>query len=152
MTETSARRNLPLLIVLAVSALVVIVSLIAVFTRSAPAPLDPNSPEGVVQTYMQAVIDDDLTAARALLTAELRENCQTSQPSPPTGVRITHVRTIERTDEATVTVDIGSPGGGGLFGPSDYVSRESFELARTDEGWRIAVAPWQFETCWEAFQ
>ncbi len=149
MTPLSDRRNLPLLIALGAAALLVAISLIVVLTRGAPVAMHPDSPEGVVQRYAQAVIDDDLHTARGLLAPSRAAQCEEMTPEPDPGIRLTLVRTDERENTATVHVEMSVSSGNGLFGPSDSVWRESFDLERTPEGWGITRAPWQFMVCTE---
>lgn len=152
MTTPSSRQNLPLLIALGAAALLVVISLIVILTRGAPVEMHPDSPEGFVQRYAQALIDDDRAAARELLTPGLAAECTDTDPGSGDGVRLILVRTDERENTATVHVEVSTPGGGGLFGPSDYVSRESFELERSDGVWGITRAPWQFTICEEMWR
>lgn len=152
MTTASKPRNLPLLIVLAVIAFIVIVSVVVVATRSGSVAVDPNSPEGVVQRYTEAILDDDRDAARTLLAPRIAEDCTTTEPYVDAGTRVVLLNTRTDADRRIVNVEVSTPGGGGIFGPSDYVSRESFTLEPTDDGWGVASAPWRFTICEEMWQ
>ena len=58
-----------------VGAAVLIVSLVAVALVREPAQLDPNTPEGTVQVYLQALSDGDYEGAFAVLDPEFYEGC-----------------------------------------------------------------------------
>jgi hypothetical protein len=154
MTQNSdaGQRNLPLLITMGAVALVVLVSLIVIFTRGAATQLDPASPEGVTQRFAQAVLDDDLVAARALLTPELAKTCTPEIAQADRGVSVSLLRSEISGDEATVYAEIVIPSGSGLFGPNDYVNRVTFGLEKTDGVWGISDAPWQFVICEEMWK
>ena len=53
----------------------VVVALVVVFTRGAPAPLDESTPEGVVQRYSAAVIEGDEATAITYLVPALGDDC-----------------------------------------------------------------------------
>src|SRR5690606_14946781 len=123
---------------------IVVVALVVVLTRGGAAPLDESSPEGVVQRYVQAVIDDDVAGAEQYLHPELTEKCEALDGVLSDGVRVTLRRTVERGDTATVQVIIVYSGGSGLFGPSEYQSDDRFTLKRDGDAWRITETPWEF--------
>lgn len=59
--------------------LVAAVAAAAIFTSLRPSPqLDPNTPEGVVQAFFQAVEADDWEGLWALLATSLQEQCEPS--------------------------------------------------------------------------
>ncbi|MFP5330822.1 MAG: hypothetical protein ACLGHX_00440, partial [Acidimicrobiia bacterium] len=57
--------------VLLIGAIVVVAALVAL-TRSEPATLDPSTPEGTAQRYVQAILDGDNATAEDMV---LEENC-----------------------------------------------------------------------------
>ncbi len=148
MQTPAARPDRTLLVILSIVAAVVILALVVVFTRGAPAPLDPTTPEGAVQAYSTAVIDGDRDAATALLTRDNRENCERIEPSPAMDVRITLVSTKVTGDRAVVRVSIANDYGSGPFGGSSYETDDSFVLVREGGDWRIDTAPWQLMICY----
>ena len=56
-----------------VGAAVLIVALVAVALVREPAQLDPNTPEGTVQVYLQAISDGDYEGAFAVLDPDFYE-------------------------------------------------------------------------------
>ncbi|HNP16709.1 MAG: hypothetical protein KF739_00500 [Cryobacterium sp.] len=137
-----------LLVIVSVIAAVVVLALIVVFTRGAPAALDPSTPQGVVQSYSQAVIAGDRTTAMDLLTATVREKCDRADPYPTTSQRVTLVSTTVTGHNAVVQVSISSNSGGGPFGGSEYQSEGRFTLVSEGGSWRIDSAPWEFTICY----
>lgn len=142
--------RLPLLLTLIALVAVIAVALVVVFTRGASAPLDESTPEGVVQRYVQAILDGETDAAEEYLHSELTADCEPfdyhRHPSSEE-VRVTLRGTTESGDTATVRVIIAYPGGSGLLGPTEYQSEERFSLKRDADLWRITDAPWDFTIC-----
>ena len=124
---------------------VVIASLASSWTVS---PRDPNSPEGVVQTYMQAVVDHDTEAALSLL--EPGTKCTISnfqQTYYDRSSRVTLVDVNTTGDRATVHVRIEHSNGDPFGGTWD--EEQYFQLLRTGEAWRILGTPWPVYSCGE---
>ncbi|MET0933046.1 MAG: hypothetical protein ABWX56_04995 [Mycetocola sp.] len=138
-----ARRNL--VILLSVIAVLVIVSLIVVFTRGDAELLDESTPEGVVQRYSMAVIDGDDDAAVDYLTSAARDQCGTIDNTVSDDVRVTLISTNLRDESADVTVQV-STHEGGAFG-SEYSYEEDFRLVRDRGDWLIESAPWSLTVC-----
>ncbi len=149
MDTVDRRPDRTLLIVVAAVAALVVIALIVVFTRGGAAPLDESTPAGVVQRYTEAVIAGDEEAARGYLAADVRDGCERLDPGALDDVRVTLESTIDRGDNADVDVSIVTTSSGGLFGPSEYRTEESFALVREGERWVIDSAPWQFAVCVE---
>ncbi len=145
-TRTTPDRTL--LVIVAIIAAVVALALVVVFTRGAPPALDPATPQGVVQSYATAVVDGDRAAAAALLTAEIRDNCERADPGILRDVRLTIVSATVSANTAVVRVSITQGSGGGLMGGSRYSSDDSFSLIRENASWRIDSAPWEFMVCY----
>lgn len=148
MQPTSGRTDRTLLIVISLIAVVAVLAVVVVFTRGAPAQLDPSTPEGVVQSYTNAVIDDNRPVATALLAQHIRENCDRAEPGMLTDIRVTVVSTKVTGETAVVRVLISHGSTGGAFGGSGYESDDSFSLAMEDGAWRIDSAPWEFTVCY----
>ena len=56
------------------------VAVAAIVTSLRPSPqLDPNTPEGMVQAFFQAVEAENWEGLRALLSAPLQEECEASE-------------------------------------------------------------------------
>ncbi|WP_430647154.1 hypothetical protein [Agromyces sp. GXS1127] len=141
------RPDRTLIVILAVLGVLVVVALIAVFTRGEPEPLDEGTPEGVVQQYSAAVIDGDEETAMEYLVPEVAEECVRIPLGEPDGMRVTLVETTERDDTADVDVLIVTTYGGGPFGSNEYEERGTFDLVRVDGEWRIETAPWPLAIC-----
>jgi hypothetical protein len=146
MSDTTRASRITLIALAAAVALVVVVALIAVFARGGPAPLDADTPEGVVQRYAQAVVDGDLETAEGYLVPELVESCERVSRGAD-DLRITLEETKERDDRARVEVLVVTVYGSGPLGPDEYESEEAFDLVRVDGEWRIETAPWDLTVC-----
>ena len=143
----SVQRSLVLLAL--VVGILVVVSLIVVFTRGAPEPIDESTPEGVVQRYSAAVLDGSEDAATKYLADDARVDCGTIAVTETESLRISLVNSelAENGDAADVTVSLNRDSSGGPFGGSGYEYEESFSLVRVDDGWRIETAPWELAFC-----
>ena len=148
MSEPARRSRITLLALAAAVILVVVVALIAVFARGGAAPLDPATPEGVVQRYSQAVVDGDVETALTYLVPEVAESCERI-PGTGDDLRITLAETTERDSSARVEVLVVTVYGSGPLGADEYESEEVFDLVRVDGDWLIETAPWQLAVCAE---
>jgi hypothetical protein len=146
MSDPSRRSRITLIALVAGVVLVVVVALIAVFARGGAAPLDETTPEGVVQRYAQAVVDDDTAAAKEYLVPEVAESCEPI-PGGTDDLRITLLETTESGDTARVRVIVVTDYGSGPFGGGEYESEEAFELEKVDGDWLVRTAPWQLAVC-----
>lgn len=146
--DASARQpDRTLIVILGVIGALVVVALVVVFTRGAPASLDASTPEGVVQRYAAAVLEGDEESAIDYLVPELGDPCQRIGPTASEGVSVTHVSTTEREDTADVRVLIVTSYEGGLFGSSQYEEEVDFDLVKVGDRWLIESTPWQFAVC-----
>lgn len=141
-----AKPDRTLLAVLIVVALLVVLALVAVLVRgTARESLDPNTPEGVVQRYAQAVIDGDDATASQYLAGRL-DGCDYYERG--TGkLRLTFRSSTISGDSATVLVTVTTSYGGDLFGNGEYSYDEQFRLVSSGESWLISEAPYDFLTC-----
>lgn len=129
------------------SIVLVIISVIAVFMlgRSQPsAPVDPSSPAGVVQAYVEALRVGDLDEARTYLTAsaraeaEARDRNNTYRPTPQDNVRIVVEQVSVSDTRAEVKVTTSR-----FYARSDPFSSSTshrditVHLLREDGAWRI---------------
>lgn len=146
-TPASARRSLVILGIIV--GVLVLVSLIVVFTRGEPDAFDESSPEGVVQRYSVAVLDGDEDAALEYLADEARVDCGTIAGTETDNLRVSLVstETSDDGDSVEVTVSLGRDSSGGPFGGSGYEYEEKFVLERVDSEWRILTAPWELAFC-----
>lgn len=133
-------------VLLAVVVAVVVVAIIAIFTRSAPTLYAEDTPEGVVQRYSQAVIDGEIGEAESYLVPDVVDDC--FRMVTETGDRqVILVDTNESGDTATVEVRIVTTYGSGPFGANQYETESRFELDRDGGRWLIAVSPWELAVC-----
>lgn len=145
MTTEAAPARRTLIVLLSVIAVLVIVSLVVVFTRGAPELLDESTPEGVVQRYSSAVIEGDEDAALGYLSDEAREQCGSVQNTVDDDFRVTLISTTSRGDSADVTVRISRSDGGPFA--SEYSYEEDFRLVSSGEDWLVESAPWELTVC-----
>ena len=125
---------------------VVVVALIAVFSRNAPAQYDEGTPEGVVQRYSQAVIDGDYDAARSYLVPAVADSCERVS-SDGEDRRVTLLETSERDGTARVEVLVATVYGSGPFGVSEYENEGVFDLEKVGGDWLVATTPWELVLC-----
>lgn len=106
--------------------------------------LDPDSPEGVVQRYVNALIEGDEQAALAL-KAVSDDGCF-GEPDPK-DFRLTLSDVEVNGSRATVEVGIARSGGDPPFDQYSYVRDEQFELIQVGSDWRVAETPFDFRIC-----
>lgn len=127
--------------------LAVAVAVAAIFTSLRPSPqLDPNTPEGTVQAFFQAVEADDWDGVRALLSGSLQVQCEPSELAQfrddidravVVGVDTAGVEKIVEVRVSRVVVDDPL---------NPYTYDDTFQFVLTQEDGRLAVyeLPWQF--------
>lgn len=148
--EPAAGSRTPL-ILLGSILLLVVVAIVVVLTRGTAAPADPRSPEGVVQSYVTAVLAGDTESASGLLTPEAVKECR-ANAMYDTGfdagsLRVGLVASTISGATATVKVTISESIGDGPFGlgQSDY--QDSFTLQKINDSWLISQSPWPLWAC-----
>lgn len=117
-------------------------TLIALFRE--PVELDPNTPEGTVQTFLQAIADEDYELAHDQLAAEQQEDCEVAdiaRAGPYESFSAT-LGDVEQFGEETivhVTMRMGTDGGlgsGYSFDPGPYrLESEGTDWKITEVGW-----------------
>ena len=136
--QTKRNWTFPLIVLLVVVALTVVALL------REPVALDPTTPEGTVQVYLQALADNDYEAALQLTTAEIQQSC-TPQDVSESFYYDSFTATLGETFEmGTVTVvevainqtDVGLSSG--------YF--EQIELTDEEGDWAITGDPWPYFT------
>ncbi|HLF61706.1 MAG TPA: hypothetical protein VI980_11080 [Acidimicrobiia bacterium] len=127
---------LPVALVLVVGALVA-----AGLLREAP-DLDPSTPEGTVQAYLEAVFAGDQEAAAGYTDGECDSNI--GPGSPTDGVTATLV-SVEGDDNATtVVVRLSQPSQDAFGGMFEY--DEWFNLVNEDGTWVIHQPVWPYSS------
>ena len=134
-------------LVLALVALVV--AGVAAGVLRQPAVLDPASPDGTVQAYVQAVLDGDWDRARSHVDDGLAARCTVldfRHSWVPDG--LTAVLADVRLDDdcAEVEVRLRTTAQPGLF-DTGYRTTETFDLVRTGTTWHITGQPWPVYDC-----
>ena len=128
------------------AALAALVVLAVVFSFVGDSELDPDTPEGVVQDYVRAVIAGDRQAARSYLADEL-DGCGTRFPRylADRAFSMEWIDTIVEAGEAWVTVSVAEADQGifGSYRPETY----EFRLSSADSGWRITHQEWPWFEC-----
>ena len=118
---------------------VLIIGLVAIALVREPALLDPDTPEGTVQIYLQAISDGDFEGAFEVLDPEFYEGCDAS--SLATHRQEVFTARIEDNgqpvsgDTAFVGVSM-TFGDGGAFG-SQWTTEEVFTVVSHDGSWSI---------------
>ena len=127
--------------------LAVLTALVVIALVRDPVQLDPATPEGTVQAYLQAIADEDYAAALALLDPELAEECSAGdlqQAAPREPFSATLVDSDESDDTASVTASIAYSPSPGPLDPGSSGFDEYFSLVRTEGMWRITNDPWPY--------
>lgn len=126
--------------------LALLVALAVALSFVGDADLDPDTPEGVVQDYVRAVIAGDRVAARSYLADEL-EGCGTRFPRylADQAFRVEWLDTTLGVGEAWVAVSVtgSDPGVFGGHRPETY----EFRLSPATDGWRITHQEWPWFEC-----
>ena len=138
------------IILWSVVAVGVLVAVAAVFTFVQNPPLDVGTPEGVVQRYLQAVINGRRVEARSYLSDRLQRECDEDFPRylSQDAFRIEWIDTVmdgsvARVEVRVVEQDIG------IFDPY-YEFYTSFTLEASEDGWRITDQKWPWYRCSES--
>ncbi|MCX6022360.1 MAG: hypothetical protein NTZ05_11650 [Chloroflexi bacterium] len=108
-----------------------------------PVQYPENTPQGVVQRYLQALSDGRYREAEAYISDSVKNRAPNPYkpsypPSPPErSYRVVLQDTKMDGDIARVTVAVSRAGGGGPFGDSGYTNTTVFELRQENGAWRI---------------
>lgn len=120
---------------------------LVVLLRPSATEFDPTTPEGTVQSYVRAVLDDDREQALALLE-DPSDECDLDHHRRDS-IRVT-LEGVETTDDhSKVTIRMTTQGGEPPFDTYEYTERVTFELTRVEGNWLITRAPWPFQICRE---
>lgn len=111
--------------------------------------LDPGTPEGVVQRYLQAVVEGRRSLARSYLSDRLQRECDSGFPRhlSQDAVRIEWIDTVVDGSEARVDVMVAEDDLG-IF-DSYYEFHAGFTLQDSADGWRITDQEWPWYGCSE---
>lgn len=115
-----------------------------------PDLLDRDTPEGVVQRYAQAVIDEDYEQARGFLAEDVAERCTATrfrETWVPESLSLSLDEVSIRGEEAEVRVHLRREREPPPFGSGGYETTETFVLAREGGEWRLTDIPWPLSFC-----
>lgn len=127
--------------------LLVLILVVVALMRD-PVQLDPGTPDGTVQEYLQAISDDDFERAYELLHPDEFEDCvpgdieRHASNQPFTASLDSDGEPLSDGDRVIVNVRMRF-GTDGPFG-SGWESFESFELVSEDGFWWITGEPWPY--------
>lgn len=108
-----------------------------------------DTPEGVVQRYLDAVLDGDSDVAAGYLTAEQQDRCQEEEFfrfGRDISARVALTDAEIDGDRATVRVRV-SEGSSGLLDSYEYTHDETYRLTRVDGAWLIDQVSWPWIGC-----
>lgn len=129
-------------ILIGLTILLVVAAGVTAALRNPTPDFDPDSPEGVVKAFVEAILAGDVETA-ASLQAEGREPCSFDNQS----IRVTYRSTEVRGDRATVTVVISTVGGSSPFDTYESSYEDRFRLESVDGRWKVVDGPWPFSVC-----
>jgi hypothetical protein len=114
-----------------------------------PVLLDPQTPEGTVQSYVQAVLDGEWNDARTHLADDLEAECTAidfRRSWVPGSLTATLDEVRVDGDEAEVVIRLRTAAEPDPFG-GRYENTEIFDLIREDTTWRLTGQPWPVYDC-----
>ncbi len=151
--DRNPKKSLPSesrIIIWSVITVVVLLAVAVGFTFVSGPMLDAGTPEGVVQRYLQAVVDGRRSEARSHLSDRLQGECDSTPPRylSRDAYRIEWIETAIEGSTAEVTVSVAEEDPG-IFG-SYYEFDTSFTLERSEDAWRITGQDWPWYGCSES--
>jgi len=147
MTQDAARPDRTLVAIFSVIAAIVVIAIVVVFTRGGPTDIDASTPEGVVQSYSQAMVASDFETARTFVSTAVLEQCEQADRSPLQGLRMTVISTTVNGTTAVVRVAVEH--GSDAFGGSSYGYDDLFTLVEEAGDWKIETTPWELTYCYD---
>ncbi len=137
-------RPAPHWVVLGIVVVVVLVAVVLVVIDEGSVTLDPATPEGVVQRYVEAVLDGDGEAAARHLTDRAQVECSRIERRDEMRVSLLAATDHGDTADVDVLIDVVA---GGLLGIDEGQMEARFDLRRVNDRWMIDFAPWQLQIC-----
>ena len=133
------------LIVIGVLLAAAVVGTIVAGILIGPATYEPGTPEAAVQGFVQAVLDDDPEAA--LEWVDPTRGCRRSDVEVYRSDRVSaRIDDVDiGGDAATVSVMFTQSGDDPFGGGWSY--QETFDLARSGDGWSIERTTWFYVSC-----
>ncbi len=144
---SSTERSRVVLVVIVVLVVAAITAAAVLSALRSPTVLDPATPQGVAQSYFDAVLNGEESEALGLLTPELQERCDDRDFRFFFGVdavRVVLISTEVRGGRAEVQVEIDRAAEPSPFDLDGYSTHERLVMTETDAGWAISEVPWPF--------
>jgi hypothetical protein len=143
--QRNAHKN-PILI--AIAAVALVLSLIAIFASNSrqASVLSPDTPEGVVQLYLRAVVDGKFETAIGLLSES--SQCTVADLDRayiPSSLRVNLADSEVDGDSAIVKISV-ELGGGKIF-DDGYSESHSYRLKNESGAWKILGIAWPIWEC-----
>jgi hypothetical protein len=133
---------------------VLLIAAIAIALIKDAVVLPEGSPERTVQIYLEAVSDDDIEAARAMLSTEFRERCTLEEMFSRSfgrqsleDSRVTYDKTNYADDKAFVVFEVTQTRNSGPFGIDEFSHDEQYALVREEGEWRLSASAWPYHNC-----
>lgn len=133
---------------------VLLIAAIAIALLRDAVVLPEGSPERTVQIYLEAISDDDIEAARAMLSSEFRERCTLEQMFSRSfgrqsleDSRVTYDKTNLVEDKAFVVFEVTQTSNSGPFGIDEFTRDEQYTLVRDEGEWRLSASSWPYHSC-----
>lgn len=141
----TSQRILTLLVIITIA-----LAAVAAFLSSTRQSKDfaPNSPEGVVQLYLKAIISDrNESAAKYFSISSTCDATDIDRTWTPESMRVNLSNVDIEGDKAFIDVAVDISSGG----PFDdyYTENHTFRLAKESGKWRILGIPWPLYSCEE---
>lgn len=139
--DVPMKERTPLILGGAVIGVLLLIALVAGLGRDVTS-LDATTPEGTVQQYLQALLQDDRFKADALVSEDSEDRCLGDEVDWVLDDARVALGAVEvEGSHATVEVVTTEISEGALGGPR-YDS--AFDLMLIDGDWRIAAADWPY--------
>lgn len=139
----------------AVAGLLLLAVVAGVISAVRDTPRFPaGSPEATVQSYLEAVFDQDFDKAMTYLAEDTPctvNNFPTYYPNDATRVVHRDSRVDAANGRVFVHVDVIN-GDGGPFGQDGWTDQQTFEVTGSGDTWHISGVPWPLGDCNGVFQ
>ncbi len=146
MEDRGIRRSNQVLIWIAGLSVVLLVLAAFITSNRAPNQLDASTPEGIVQSYLTAIIEGRHDEAARYFTKE--SECDASDIDRAyisDTLRVNLVSSEIKGSSAYVKIDADTSSGG-LF-EDGYIESHTYRLNQEGSNWRIAGIPWPLWDC-----
>lgn len=132
---------------LPIVALFVIIILSVIALTRKPVELDPNTPEGVVQAYLQAIADEEYTEAYGYLSTDIQSDCAPTDIAANVYYDTFNAVLGDITELGdSVTVEASIQFGATPLDPGTNGYYEQFFLMQQGSEWVITSDPWPYFT------